>query len=106
MRLAMDSGDQRNISPNTFLVGYEISASQLVEIPRDRLVGVMSARGSGNSHAAILARALGVPAVMGVGELPIGRLEGKRLIVDGYAGRVYIEPPLAKIGRASCRESV
>lgn len=95
MRLQMDSGDQRNIPPNTILVGYEISASQLVEIPRDRLVGVMSARGSGNSHAAILARALGVPAVMGVGELPIGRLEGKRLIVDGYAGRVYIEPPLA-----------
>lgn len=95
MRLQMDSGDQREVPPNTVLIGYEISASQLVEIPRDRLVGVMSARGSGNSHAAILARALGVPAVMGVGELPIARLEGKQLIVDGYAGRVFIEPTLA-----------
>ncbi len=92
MRLQKDSGDQREIPPNTILVGYEISASQLVEIPRDRLVGIMSVRGSGNSHVAILARAMGVPAVMGVGKLPIGRLEGKQLIVDGYAGRVYIQP--------------
>src|SRR5690606_34785918 len=61
MRLQMDSGDTREVPPNTVLVGYEISASQLIEIPRDRLVGIMSVRGSGSSHAAILARALGVP---------------------------------------------
>ncbi|HEX5515889.1 MAG TPA: phosphoenolpyruvate--protein phosphotransferase [Gammaproteobacteria bacterium] len=95
MRLQMDSGDTREVPPNTVLVGYEISASQLIEIPRDRLVGIMSVRGSGSSHAAILARALGVPAVMGVGDLPVGRLEGKQLIVDGYAGRAFIEPPPA-----------
>jgi len=92
MRLQLDSGDSRAIPDQTILVGQEISASQLAEIPREKLVGVVSARGSGSSHVAILARALGVPAVMGVGDAPIGRLEGRELIIDGYSGRVYIEP--------------
>ncbi len=92
MRLQLDSGDDRSVPEGTVLVGEEISASQLAEIPTDRLVGVITVRGSGNSHVAILARALSIPAVMGVSELPVGRLEGKELIVDGYAGRVHIEP--------------
>ncbi|MCP1675046.1 phosphotransferase system enzyme I (PtsP) [Natronocella acetinitrilica] len=92
MRLQVDSGDDRSVPEGTILVGEEISASQLAEIPTDRLAGVVTARGSGNSHVAILARALNIPAVMGVAELPVGRLEGKELIVDGYAGRIHIEP--------------
>ncbi len=92
MRLKLDTGDTREVPAGTVLVGEEITASQLAEIPTDRLAGVVTARGSGNSHVAILARALNVPAVMGVGELPVSRLEGKEIIVDGYAGRIYIEP--------------
>ncbi|MFV8835409.1 phosphoenolpyruvate--protein phosphotransferase [Aquisalimonas sp.] len=92
MRLQMDSGDTRSVPEGTVLVGEEISASQLAEIPTERLVGVVTARGSGNSHVAILARALNIPAVMGVAELPVGRLENKQLIVDGYSGRVHIDP--------------
>jgi phosphotransferase system enzyme I (PtsP) len=99
MRLQMDSGDNREVPTETVLVGHEISASQLAEIPRERLVGVMSARGSGSSHVAILARALGIPAVMGVGDLPISRLEGKQLVLDGYSGRVFVEP-----SQAICQE--
>ncbi len=95
MRLQLDSGDSRQIPEQTILVGQEVSASQLAEIPRERLVGVVSARGSGSSHVAILARALGVPAVMGVGDVPISRLEGRRLIVDGYSGRIYVDPSQA-----------
>jgi len=92
MRLQLDSGDTRSVPEGTVLVGEEISASQLAEIPTERLVGVVTARGSGNSHVAILARALNIPAVMGVSELPVGRLEGKEIIVDGYAGRIHVEP--------------
>ncbi|MEX0730529.1 MAG: phosphoenolpyruvate--protein phosphotransferase [Aquisalimonadaceae bacterium] len=92
MRLQLDSGDTRSVPEGTVLVGEEISASQLAEIPTDRLVAVVTSRGSGNSHVAILARALNIPAVMGVSELPVGRLEGKEVIVDGYAGRIHVEP--------------
>ena len=78
--------------PRTVLVGEEVSASQLAEVPPDRLAGVVSARGSSASHVAILARALGIPAVMGVDDLPVNRLEGQELVVDGYEGRVFVKP--------------
>ena len=41
---------------------------------------------------AILARAMGVPAVMGATSLPVGRMENRELIIDGYRGRVYLSP--------------
>ena len=40
---------------------------------------------------------MGVPAVMGVTDLPVGRMEGRELIVDGYRGRVYVSPPPAVV---------
>jgi phosphotransferase system enzyme I (PtsP) len=59
------------------------------------LVGVVSARGSSASHVAILARALGIPAVMGFDDLPVGRLEGQELVVDGYQARLFVRPSAA-----------
>jgi phosphotransferase system enzyme I (PtsP) len=50
-------------------------------------------RGSGNSHVAILARAMGVPTVMGAVDLPYARLQDRELIIDGYNGSVHINPP-------------
>jgi phosphotransferase system enzyme I (PtsP) len=82
----------RTFDANTILVGEDLSASQLAEVPVDRLVGVVSARGSSASHVAILARALGIPAVMGVDDLLVGRLDGQELVVDGYQSRVFVRP--------------
>lgn len=76
----------------TVLVGDEITASMLAEVPIKRLAGVVSKRGSQTSHVAILARAMGVSAVMGVDDLPVNRMDGRSIIVDGYAGRVYVNP--------------
>ncbi|WP_295384495.1 phosphoenolpyruvate--protein phosphotransferase [uncultured Thiodictyon sp.] len=78
--------------PKTILVGTEISAMQIAEVPRERLAGVVSTGGSGSSHVAILARGMGVPAAMGVADLPVGRAEGRDMVVDGYRGRVYVSP--------------
>lgn len=78
---------------NTILVGEEITASMLAEVPAKRLLGVVAVRGSSTSHTAILARALGLPAVLGVDDLPVSRIDGMELIADGYSGRVYVNPP-------------
>ena len=75
------------------LVGEDITATMLAEVPVEKLVGVVSARGSSSSHVAILARALGVPAVMGVEDLPVVQMDACELIVDGYSGRVYVDAP-------------
>ena len=76
----------------TVLVGDEITASMLAEVPVKRLAGVVSRRGSQTSHVAILARAMGVSAVMGVDELPVNHIDGRSIIVDGYTGRIFINP--------------
>jgi len=82
----------REYPKDTILVGEEVSASQLAEVPVTQLVGVVSARGSSASHVAIIARALGVPAVMGVDDLPVSRLDGQELVVDGYQSRLFVRP--------------
>lgn len=77
---------------NTILVGDEVSALQLAEVPHGYLTGVVSAHGASFSHVAILARAMEVPAVMGLSNMPVSRMEGRSLILDGYLGRVYVSP--------------
>lgn len=77
---------------DTILIGDDISASFLAEIAQSHLVGIVSIKGSVNSHTAILARAMGIPAVMGVSGLPLYKLEGKRIIVDGYHGEIFTSP--------------
>jgi phosphotransferase system, enzyme I, PtsP len=86
------SSDEREYPESTVLIGDDISVTDLGEIPVDRLAGVVSGQGSSFSHVAILARALGVPAIMGVAELPMDRLEGCEVVLDGYLGRVFIAP--------------
>jgi phosphotransferase system, enzyme I, PtsP len=84
--------EERVYPDNTILVGEELTASSLGEIPREKLAGLISVRGSGNSHVAILARAMGVPTVMGAVDLPYTRLQDRELIIDGYNGTVHLNP--------------
>ncbi|MCV2884637.1 phosphoenolpyruvate--protein phosphotransferase [Aestuariibacter sp. AA17] len=74
------------------LVADEVTASMLAEYPSGQLQGIVSMRGSNNSHAAILARAMGVPAVMGLTDVPLSVLDGKPLLLDGYSGEVIVNP--------------
>jgi phosphotransferase system enzyme I (PtsP) len=94
-----DSENRRDWPKKTILIAEEITASALGEVPRDRLVGAVSLRGSANSHAAIIARGMGVPAVMGAVDLPYSRLDARTLVVDGHNGRVYINPPQEALRR-------
>jgi len=77
---------------NTILVSEELTPAMLGEIPTDKLKGLVSVQGSSNSHVAILARAMGIPTVMGVVDVPYAQLDGLELVVDGYRGRIYSQP--------------
>lgn len=88
-----ESGPADIVFPDdTVLVADELTPAMLGEVPSDKLVGLVSVHGSGNSHAAILARSMGIPTIMGALDLPYTRLEGRDVIIDGYSGRVYIDP--------------
>jgi len=73
------------------LVADELTATLLAEVPQDRLAGVVVRDGAANSHAAILVRAMGIPAVMGADIQPT-LLNQRLLIVDGYRGELLIDP--------------
>jgi phosphotransferase system enzyme I (PtsP) len=77
---------------NTILVSEEITPSMLAEVPESKLKGLISVKGSGNSHVAILARTMGIPTVMGALDLPYTQLHGKEIIIDGYKGEVITNP--------------
>jgi len=91
-KLMLEQSPYIHFPDNTILVGDEITATDLADVPPDCLCAIVSAHGSGSSHVAILAHALGIPAVMGVPNLPIQQLDGLRVIVDGYSGSAYIDP--------------
>jgi phosphotransferase system enzyme I (PtsP) len=76
------------------LVAHEASVMDLFSVDLDRLAGVVVEHGGPHTHAAILARSLGIPMVGQVPEL-VGRLHpGRRLKVDGTAGLVCLDPGL------------
>ena len=77
---------------DTILISEELTPSMLVEVPKEKLNGLISVKGSGNSHVAILARTMGIPTVMGAVDLPYNQLDGKPVIVDGYKGEVISNP--------------
>ncbi len=88
---------QPDVKPSEYkqpviLVGEVVSVTDITEVPAEWLAGVVCQQGSALSHTAILAGALGIPAVMGVGELPLRMLSGQHAIIDGYRGRVHFQP--------------
>lgn len=87
-----DNRPKQSYPKNTILVGEQVSASALAEVPAGHLAAIVSARGSANAHVAILARAMGIPAVMGVTGLPYYKLENTQIIVDGYTGDIFSRP--------------
>lgn len=77
---------------DSILVGRNISAIDIALVPAERLRGVISIEGSPLSHAAIVAHALGIPAVVGTMNLPPTVLDGQEIVIDGNNGRVHLRP--------------
>jgi phosphotransferase system enzyme I (PtsP) len=91
-KLMLEQSPYIDFPDRTVLVGDEISATDLADVPPDCLCAIVSAHGSGSSHVAILAHALGIPAVMGVPNLPVQQMDGLKIVVDGYGGCAFIDP--------------
>jgi len=90
--LTTESNKQHPVPLSAIIIAEEVTASMLAEIPREQIKGLVSIKGAENSHAAIMARALGIPAVMGLRDVPLLQLDGVDIIVDGYNGQVFISP--------------
>jgi phosphocarrier protein FPr len=80
------------------LVAEDIGPSDVARLDTARVRALVTARGGATSHSAILARALGIPAVVGAGERVMALPAGQVLIVDGDAGRLVPAPDAARLG--------
>ena len=105
-KLMLEQSTYIEFPEKTVLVGDEITATDLADVPSECLCAIVSAHGSASSHVAILAHALGIPAVMGISNLPLKQMDGLLTIVDGYQGSVFIDPnkPLLKEYRTYLKE--
>ena len=75
----------------------DLAPSETVSLDKDKVQAFVTAYGSSNSHTAILARNMNIPAVIGVGEEFLEKIQdGMKMIVDGYTGEIYIEPDKEK----------
>jgi multiphosphoryl transfer protein len=84
---------QTGIAQPGVLVARDLTPGDTAGLDRELVKGLAIARGGATSHAAILARALGIPAVVGLGEGVLSVPEGTVLVVDGEAGTVEVAPP-------------
>ncbi len=75
------------------VAGLELTPKDTVQIKKERVLAFITEQGGRESHAAILARSMGIPAVLGIGELLSRIQRGDFLIVDGNMGLVVINPP-------------
>ena len=86
------SGQLQQLEPDTILVARELLPSDLLESDREHLNGIVTETGGETGHAAILARALGIPAVTGITNATQLIAPGMPLLVDGRSGEVVLEP--------------
>ncbi len=78
------------------LASDDLAPSETIQLDKSRILGFVTAGGSGNSHTAILARTLGIPAIIGVGDALKPEYEGRQLFIDGETGELIIDAdPLA-----------
>ena len=74
------------------LAADDLAPSETVQLDKSKILGFITAGGSGSSHTAILARTMGIPAIVGVGGALKAEYAGRPVIIDGATGNVVIDP--------------
>lgn len=100
--LAQLCGVQHTAEPDQpyVLVMAEVGPSDVARLDPARVAGIVTAQGGATAHSAIVARALGIPAVVGVGAQVLLLDSGTPLLLDGQRGRVAVAPPEDELQRA------
>ncbi len=70
----------------------DLAPSETVQLDKSKVLGFATMYGSSNSHTAILARTMNIPAVIGLGEELAAQYDGRMAIIDGFTGMLYIDP--------------
>lgn len=90
-------------SGSYILAADDLAPSETVQLDKSRVQGFVTAAGSVNSHTAILARTIGIPAVVSTGSSIGEEYDGKLIAVDGYTGEVLVDPDEATLERIKAK---
>ena len=74
------------------LAADDLAPSETIQLDKTKILGFITAGGSGSSHTAILARTMGIPAIVGVGDALKPEYEGRQAIADGSTGALVVDP--------------
>lgn len=84
--------NQIDVGTDVILMAEDLTPSQTVQLEKDKIKAFVTAEGSTNSHTAILARMMNIPAIVSAGDDINESLRGKDVIVDGFTGTIYVDP--------------
>lgn len=85
--------DSTTADEKSIVCADDLAPSETVSLDKDKVLAFVTAHGSSNSHTAILARNMNIPAVIGVGDSFLSEInEGDTAIVDGFTGEIIVSP--------------
>lgn len=80
------------MTEQVIIAADDLAPSETVQLDKDKVLAFITVEGSANSHTAILARTMNIPAVIGIGDTLTPKYDGRLAIVDGQEGKIYIDP--------------
>ncbi|MBB5264439.1 phosphotransferase system enzyme I (PtsI) [Catenibacillus scindens] len=83
--------DALHATEPVIIAADDLAPSETVQLDKEKVLAFVTLHGSTNSHTAILAKTMNIPALIGT-DMPLDEVEGKMAVVDGYEGRIYVEP--------------
>ena len=86
------SNGTREMTEPCIVAADDLAPSETVQLDKEKVLGFATMYGSSNSHTAILARTMNIPAVIGMGEALNPKYDGEMAIIDGFTGTIYVDP--------------
>lgn len=102
----MGKKEQKNQSADKMIIcADDLAPSETVSLDKDKVLAFVTAYGSSNSHTAILARNMNIPAVIGVGDGFLSEIaDGQNAVVDGFTGEIYVDPDAETLQKYSQKQ--
>lgn len=91
--LSGETSEENSSDEKVIICAYDLAPSETVALDKDKVLAFVTAHGSSNSHTAILARNMNIPAIIGAGDEFLKNIkDGDQAIVDGFTGEVFVSP--------------
>jgi len=97
-------GDTPELVNKAIIVAHDLSPSQTIKLDRAKVLGILTEVGGLTSHTAIVAKSLGIPAVVGVESVAGDVTSGQKIILDGTTGTVIVDPDEGTVKRYQAME--